>query len=448
MDSPSSASRREFLKAGAALGGGLVIGVFVPGVARYAEAATGEAPLAPNAWIRIGTDDIVTVIVDKSEMGQGVYTALPMLVAEELDANWSRVRWRAAPAAPAYKHPWFGVQGTGGSTSVRAMWQPLRHAGAAARAMLIAAAAETWKVDAATLKTENGRVIGARGKQASYGELAARAATLPLPEDVKLKDPKDFRIIGKATRRLDTPDKVNGAARFGIDTAMPGLLTALVARSPVVGGKVAGFKAGAALAVKGVKQVLPVKSPTAEGIAVLADGFWAARQGRDALEIQWDNGAHAALSIATMRQEMRALAVSGQDALTAKQHGDIAAVKAAKTVEAIYEAPYLAHAPMEPMNCAAWVKPDGVEIWVGSQAQGPNQMTAARIAGVAPEQVRIHTLLLGGGFGRRFAPDFVVEAVELSKAAQAGQGGLHARGRYPRLLLSPDGGMQARRRPG
>lgn len=414
-----SESRRDFLKATAAVGGGLVIGVFMPGRPRLAQAATARQPFAPSAWIRIGTDNIVTVIVDKSEMGQGVHTALPMLVAEELDADWSNVRMESAPAAPEYKHPWFGVQATGGSTSVRAMWEPLRKAGASARAMLVAAAADTWKVDAATLETDRGTVIGPKGRKATYGQLAAKAATLPMPKEVKLKDPKDFRIIGKSTKRLDTPGKVNGTARFGLDAKVPGMLTAVVARSPVVGGKVMSFNADKAKAVKGVKMVLPVRSPTSEGVAVLAGTFWAAKLGRDALEIQWDNGANATLSTAAMQKAMLDLAQSGQGALTAKNDGDIAAARPAKTVEAIYEVPYLVHAPMEPMNCTAWVKPDGVEIWTGSQAQGPNQFTAAQIAGVKPEQVKIHTLLLGGGFGRRFAPDFLVEAVELSKAAKA-----------------------------
>ncbi len=412
-------SRRTFLKVSAIAGGGLAIGVFLPAVSRFAEAAAPKQPFAPNAWIRIGTDNVVTVIVDKSEMGQGVYTSLPMLVAEELDADWSMLRIEPAPAAPEYKHPWFGVQATGGSTSVRAMWQPLRQAGATARAMLIAAAAANWKVDAAGLKTDNGMVIGPNGKKATYGQLAAKAATLPVPKDVKLKDAKEFKFIGKATRRLDTPSKINGTAKFGMDAKLPGLLTAVVARSPVVGGKMVSFNADKAMAIKGVKKVLPLKSPTSEGVAVLAENFWAAKQGRDALDIQWDDGAKATLSTAGMREAMMELVRTGNDPVSARKDGDVAAVKPAKTVEAVYEVPYLVHAPMEPMNCTALVKPDGVEIWVGTQAQGPDQAIAAQVAGVKPEQVKINTLLLGGGFGRRFAPDFLVEAVQLSKAAKA-----------------------------
>ena len=412
-------SRRRFLQASAVIGGGLAIGVYLPVASRFAQAAGPKPPFAPNAWIRIGTDNIVTVIVDKSEMGQGVYTSLPMLIAEELDADWSKLRMEPAPAAPEYRHPWFGVQATGGSTSVRSMWQPLREAGAAARAMLVAAAAATWNVDAGALKTTMSTVIGPNGRKATYGQLATQAAALPVPKEVQLKDPKNFKIIGQSIKRLDTPDKVNGRAKFGIDAKLPGLLTAVVARAPVVGGTVVRFNADKAKAIPGVKMVLPVKGPVSEGVAVLADDFWAAKQGRDALEIQWNHGAKAALSTASMQQDMRQLADSGTDGLIARKEGDIAAAKPAKTVEAVYEVPYLAHATMEPMNCTAWVKPGGVEVWVGTQAQGSDQFGAAQIAGVKLEQVKINTLLLGGGFGRRFAPDFLVEAVQLSKAAAA-----------------------------
>jgi isoquinoline 1-oxidoreductase beta subunit len=408
--------RREFLKVSALAGGGFAIGFALPATHAFAAAAK---TFEPNQWIRITPDNLVTVIVDKSEMGQGVYTGLPMLVAEELDADWSKIRIEAAPAAKEYAHPWFGVQGTGGSSSIRAMWQPLRQASATARAMLVAAAGETWKVDPGTLSTERGSVIGPGGKKATYGQLAARAAHIPAPKGVPLKDPGAFKIVGQPLKRLDTPGKTNGTAKFGIDAKLPGLLTAVVARSPVVGGKVVRFDAEKAKAIKGVRTVLPVKSPTSEGVAVLAESYWAAKLGRDALQIEWDAGPNATLSTAGLREQMSKLAASGEGALPARKDGDVAAVSAAKTVEAVYEVPYLVHAPMEPMNCTAWVKPDGVEIWVGSQAQGPNQMTAAGIAGCKPEQVKIHTLLLGGGFGRRFAPDFLVEAVSLSKDAKA-----------------------------
>jgi isoquinoline 1-oxidoreductase beta subunit len=409
-------NRRDFIKVSALAGGGFAIGFALP--ATQAFAAEAKA-FAPNQWIRITPDNIVTVIVDKSEMGQGVYTGLPMLIAEELDVDWSKIRIEPAPAAKEYAHPWFGVQGTGGSTSMRAMWQPLRQAGATARAMLVAAAAQTWKVDPGTLSTERGSVIGPGGKSATYGQLAARAASIAPPKDVPLKDPAAFKIIGRPLKRLDTPSKTNGTAKFGMDAKLPGLLTAVVARSPVVGGKLVRFNAGKAKAIKGVKMVLPVTSPTSEGVAVLATNYWAAKLGRDALEIEWDPGQNATLSTAGLHEQMSKLAESGEGALPARKEGDVGATSAAKTVEAVYEVPYLVHAPMEPMNCTAWVKPDGVELWVGSQAQGPNQMTAAQIAGCKPEQVKIHTLLLGGGFGRRFAPDFLAEAVSLSKDAKA-----------------------------
>lgn len=411
-------SRRTFLKATAAVGGGFVLELSLP-FAAMAD-TTSSKVFSPNAWLRISPDNMVTVIVDKSEMGQGVYTSMPMLIAEELDADWSKLKMESAPAAKEYFHPWFGIQGTGGSSSVRAMWQPLRDAGAAARSMLVSAAAQEWKVDAATLRTENSFVIAPDGKKLSYGQLADKAALMPVPKEPKLKDPKDFKIIGKATKRLDTPEKINGTAIFGIDANLPGLLTAVVARSPVVGGKMVSFNADKAKAIKGVRAVMAVKNPTAEGVAVLADNFWAAKQGRDALEIKWDEGSNAKMNSADLLKTMTALAqATTGEVKTAKKEGDVATAKSAKTLEATYSVPYLAHAAMEPMNCTAWVKADSCELWVGSQTQTVDQLVAAQITGLPPEKVKVNTMLLGGGFGRRFAPDFVVEAVSLSKAANA-----------------------------
>ncbi|MGB8338593.1 MAG: xanthine dehydrogenase family protein molybdopterin-binding subunit [Burkholderiales bacterium] len=411
-------SRRTFLKASVAVGGGLMLELALPFDA-FAD-ATGSKTFSPNAWLRITPDNMVTVIVDKSEMGQGVYTSMPMLLAEELDADWAKLKMESAPAAKEYFHPWFGIQGTGGSTSVRAMWKPLREAGAAARSMLVSAAAQEWKVDAASLRTENSFVIAPDGKKLSYGQLADKAALMPVPKEPKLKDPKDFRIIGKATKRLDSPEKINGSAQFGIDAKLPGLLTAVVARSPVVGGKMVSFNADKAKAIKGVRAVMAVKNPTAEGVAVLADNFWAAKQGRDALEIKWDDGTNAKLNSADMLKTMTSLAqATTGEVKTAKKEGDVANANAAKTIEATYTVPYLAHAAMEPMNCTAWVKADSCELWVGSQTQTVDQMVAAQITGLPQEKVKVNTMLLGGGFGRRFAPDFVVEAVTLSKAANA-----------------------------
>jgi len=410
-------TRRQFLTVSALAGGGFAVGFAFPWASTLA--ADDKARFAPDQWIRITPDNTVTVVVDKCEMGQGVYTGLPMLIAEELDADWSNLRIEPAPAAKEYAHPWFGVQGTGGSTSIRAMWQPLRQAGATARAMLVAAAAQTWQVDPATLKTERSAVIGPGGKRLTYGQLASTAAKVAPPKDVALKPASAFRIIGTPVKRLDTPEKTNGTAKFGIDAKPPGMLTAVVARAPVVGAKLVSFDAEKAKASKGVKMVVAVESPTAQGVAVIADGYWNAKRGRDLLEIKWDDGANAGLSTDGMRNAMQALAASGEGALTARKEGDTASAAAAKRVEGVYEVPYLVHAPMEPMNCTVWVKPDGVEIWTGSQAQGPNQMTVAQLTGLKPEQVKINTLLLGGGFGRRFAPDVLVEAVQLSKQANA-----------------------------
>ena len=404
-------SRRDFMKTGAALSGGLVIGFVIPVASRLAQAAA--TTFKPNAYIRITSDDAVTVVVGLSEMGQGVLTSIPMLVAEELEADWSKIRIEQAPADPAFKNPIFGVQATGGSTSVRGHWEPMRKAGATGREMLIAAAADTWKVDPSSCRAERGMVIHSSGKKLSYGKLASKAATLPVPTDVKLKDPKDFKILGKGAKRLDSPGKVNGTAKFGMDVHLPGMLTAVVAHSPVAGGKVKSFDADKAKAVRGVKHVVQIGS----GVAVVADGYWAAKQGRDALEIQWDEGANAALSSETIRKALGELADKG--GAVARKDGDVAAATAAKKLEAVYEAPYLAHACMEPMNCTASVKPDAVEIWAGTQAQGINQAVLSQVAGVKPEQVKVNTMLLGGGFGRRFGQDFAIDAVSISKAAGA-----------------------------
>jgi isoquinoline 1-oxidoreductase beta subunit len=404
-------SRRDFLKTGAALGGGLLIGFVIPVASRLAQAAA--TTFKPNAYLRITPDDAVTVVVGLSEMGQGVLTSIPMLVAEELEADWSKIRIEQAPADPAFKNPIFGVQATGGSTSVRGHWEPMRKAGATGRDMLIAAAADTWKVDPSSCRAERGMVIHSSGKKLSYGKLASKAATLPVPTDVKLKDPKDFKILGKGAKRLDSPGKVNGTAKFGMDVHLPGMLTAVVAHSPVAGGKVKSFDADKAKAVRGVKHVVQIAS----GVAVVADSYWAAKQGRDALEIQWDEGANAALSSETIRKALGELADTG--GAVARKDGDVAAATAAKKLEAVYEAPYLAHACMEPMNCTASVKPDAVEIWAGTQAQGINQAVLSQVAGVKPEQVKVNTMLLGGGFGRRFGQDFAIDAVSISKAVGA-----------------------------
>jgi isoquinoline 1-oxidoreductase subunit beta len=421
MSAPTLVKRRDFLKTGAAVGGGLLISLYLPGIAQGTTAtdiSTTPGTFAPNAFIRIGSDDSITIIVNKSEMGQGVYTSLPMLVAEELEADWSRIKVEAAPVDQVYSHTVFGIQMTGGSTSTASEWERLRKAGATGRVMLIAAAAKNWNVDPQSLHAEKSFVIhGASGRRASFGSLADQAATLEAPKDVPLKDPKDFKLIGKPTRRLDTPAKVNGTAQFGIDVQIPGMLTAVVARPPVFGGKVVSFNAEKAKAVPGVKDIIQVPS----GVAIIASGFWPAKLGRDKLEVDWDHGASASLSTAGMREQFAKLAQ--MPGAVARKVGDPAKALAgaAKTITAEYEVPYLAHAMMEPLNCVVDLRANSCEIWTGTQFQTGDRAAAAAVAGLKPEQVQIHTTLLGGGFGRRANPvsDFVVEAVQVAKAAKA-----------------------------
>ena len=413
----SGLPRRDFLKVGAAAGGGLVLGFHLPFGGEAVARAAGK-PFAPNAFIRIGADDLVTVVVGKAEMGQGVFTALPMLIAEDLEADWTKVRVESAPVDPAYNHPAFGMQMTGGSTSVWSSWEQMRKAGATAKAMLIAAAAATWKVDPSSLRAEKGFVIhDASSRRLSFGALAETAATMTPPKDVVLKDAKDFKIVGKPTRRLDTPEKVNGKAQFGLDVTVPGMLVALIQRPPVFGGKALKVDDTKTKAVPGV---IAIGQPSF-GVVVVAKGFWAAKKGRDALQVQWDDGPNAALSTDALREEFRALAKT--PGVVAKKEGDAAAVLAgaAKKLEAEYEVPYLAHAMMEPLNCVVDLRPDSCEIWTGTQFQTMDRAAAAEVAGLKPEQVQIHTTLLGGGFGRRATPrsDFIREAVEIAKVVKA-----------------------------
>jgi isoquinoline 1-oxidoreductase beta subunit len=388
--------------------GALVIGFALPAAARAARAATAT-PI--GAYVRIGSDNRVTVVCGSSEMGQGVLTAIPMLVAEELDADWRLVSVEQAPVDKAYANPMFGMQATGGSTTVRAHWEPMRKAGAAAREMLVAAAAAQWKIDPAQLTTSAGFVIGPSGKHASYGSLAAAAAELPRPENPKLKDRASFKLLGRPTRRLDSPAKINGSARFGIDAQVNGMLVAVMARAPAKGAKPKSVHEAAAKAVKGVQQVITLPS----GVAVLASGFWAAKQGRDALAVEWDLGDAAKLDHAGV-MDLLDDGARNPDAI-ARDEGNTrdAMAGAAKTIDARYEAPYLAHACMEPMNCTAWVRGDEVEIWAGTQSQGPAQGILGQVAQVTPAKVKINTMMLGGGFGRRFAPDFTIDATLLSK---------------------------------
>lgn len=407
-------SRRDFIAAGAALGG-LVIAFFVPGARRFALAQPAAPALPPpNAFLRIGADDSVTVLLAHSEMGQGIWTTLPMLIAEELDADWSKIRVEHAPAAPVYGHTAFGPQMTGGSTSTWSEFDRYRQVGALARALLVAAAAQRFGVPASDCGTQSGSVI-CGDRRVRYGELAAAAAKLEPPATVTLKNPTDWKLIGKPARRLDTPEKITGRAQFGLDVHFDGLLTALVARSPVFGGRVKSFDAAAARAVAGVRDVVQVPS----GVAVVADHFWAARQGRDALAIEWDTGPNAALDSDRLREEFRGLAARPGAVAARAGDANAALATAARVMEAEYSVPYLAHATMEPLNCAVRISADKCEIWTGTQFQGVDQQVAAAIAGLKPEQVEIHTMFLGGGFGRRATPtsDFVAEAVQVAKAA-------------------------------
>lgn len=409
-------SRRRFLKGSAAVMGGLVIGFYLPmrGGRAYAADAPPTRVYPPNAFIRIATDGNITIVVAKSEMGQGVYTSMPMLVAEELEADWSRIRVESAPVAEVYNNAATGSQNTGGSTSVFTSWEQLRRVGATARTVLIRAAAKQWGVPENECHAENSQVIHAKsGKSASYGSLADDAAKLPLPKNVELKAPKGFKLIGKPTKRLDTPAKINGSAQFGIDVYLPGMLTVLIARSPVFGGKVKHFDATEARKVEGVQGVYQV--PT--GIAVAASGFWPAKTARDLLEIEWDEGPGATLSTPKMRAEF--LNMAKKPGAVARKEGDVArGLKAAhKSVSADYELPYLAHATMEPLNVVVDLKPDHCTLWTGTQSQTMDRNMAAKIAGLKPDQVELHTTYLGGGFGRRANPrsDFVSEAVQVAK---------------------------------
>ena len=413
--------RRGFLKTGAAGAAGLVVGFYLPGrlealAASPAALPANVAPAALNAWMLISPDNTVKIIIDKSEMGQGILTALCMIAAEELDCDWKKIRTEFAPAAKEYFNPAFGMQGTGGSSSVRSSWDPMRKAGAAARDMLLQAAAKKWGVDKSACRAENGMIFhDATKRKLSYGSVALAASKLPVPQDVPLKDPKEYSIVGKPTKRLDTPDKVNGRAEFGLDVRRPGMLYAVVQRCPVFGGKVASFDATKAKAVPGVKNVIQISN----GIAVVADNTWTAMQGRRALDVKWDEGPNANLTSEGISKLFAERTM--QPGVEARKEGDAAAALSGATqkLEAIYEVPYLAHATMEPENCTADVRADRVDVWAPTQFQTISQATAAKICGLKPEAAFIHTTFLGGGFGRKGGVDFVIEAVEISKAIGA-----------------------------
>ena len=423
VDTPvDTLTRRQFVRAAGAAAGGLLVGFNLSACdsGTVSGQAAGDGPLLANAFIRIALDNTVAILVNHSEKGNGAYTALPMLVAEELDLDWSSISVEPAPTSPEYYHAWWGVYITGGSTSTGSSWEPLRSAGAKTRAMLLEAASRYWETEASGLTTADGYVVdAANSRKLAYGDLIAtiREHDIQPPESVALKDPADFRIIGKDRRRIDAPEKVTGKAVFGIDVELPDLKTATVARSPVYGGKVRSFDASEALEVDGVIKVKEVSS----GVAVVADNFWAAKKGRDALQVEWDLGPNEALSSAAFYEEYRRLVDT--DGLVAEDLGDVEAAfrefgdsEDSKIVEAVYELPYLAHATMEPMNAVAHVRGDHCEVWSGTQFQSNDRRLIAEYLSLPEESVVIHRSLMGGSFGRRASTiaDFTLEAVEVA----------------------------------
>jgi isoquinoline 1-oxidoreductase beta subunit len=409
--------RRTFLKM---MGlSGLALGAFPQMVS--AQAATTLKPTElPPAFVHIAPDGIVTITVNRLEFGQGVQTALPMILAEELDAEWSLVRSRLGSNAPAYIDPVFGMHLTAGSHTIKNSFTQYRELGARARAMLLAAAAMRWNVDVAALRTQAGAVLGPGGRKIGYGELAEAAAALPVPQIVTLKDARDFRIIGRPTGRLDARAKSSGQQHFGIDTRQPGQLTAVVARPPVFGARLSSVDDSAARAVKGVRAVLRVPLDRgAEGVAVVADGYWSAKQGRDALKLDWNTAGIEKVDSERQLVQYRALAAQPG----ARQYdADMAPLASAPLqIEAEFVFPYLAHAPMEPLNCTVKLDDGSVQLWVGTQFQGIDSAAAARVLGIQPDKVTMHVQMAGGGFGRRAvsSSDFVVEACEIAKAARA-----------------------------
>ncbi len=408
-------SRRDFVKISSAASAGLVLGVTA---AAAPKSKASKATHDLGTFVQVDPDGIVTIWVPKSDMGQGVRTALPMMVAEELDADWRNVRIRQA-----HFDKKFGRMGTGGSSSIRTMWTPMRQAGATARAMLVSAAAAKLAVDPAGLSVSNGVVIHlTSGRQLSFGELAADAATLSVPAEVKLKDPAAFRIVGRKTDRLDNRDIATGKATYGIDVNVPGMLYAVVVRAPAFGGKVASFDATKAKAIAGVKHVVKIDAIGTDlpwnGIGVVATSTWAAMKGRDALQVKWDAGDAASESSESLHAAMAA-AIESAKAIRAVGNVDEALASAARKVEATYELPFLAHATMEPMNATASVTAEGAEVWAPTQFADWIHGSVAGALKLKPEQVKVNVTMLGGGFGRRANPDFALEAALLSKAAGA-----------------------------
>jgi isoquinoline 1-oxidoreductase subunit beta len=407
----AATSRREFLKVSVAAGGGLLLGLALPRAHTAEQAGAAVAPFAPDAFIRIDRNGSVTLIMCQVEMGQGIYTAISQILADELDVDFSRVVVEAAPPNDAlYTNPALGFQVTGGSTSIRIFWMPMRKAGASARAMLVEAAAATWHVDPGSCRTANGEVIhGPSGRRLAYGALVDRAAHSTPPKNPTLKDRKDFHLIGTPAKRLDSPGKVNGRAMFGIDAMPSGVKFATLRASPVFGGKVTHVDETAARNVPGVRQVIVLD----DLVAVVGDHMWAAKKGLDALQISWDEGQNAAVSSEQIFDDIKA--ASERDGVVAKSVGDISKALTSNKIEATYHVPFLAHAPMEPMNCTVHVRPDGCEIWVGNQVITRTQAVAAKITGLPLDKVTVHNHLIGGGFGRRLEVDGIAKAVRIAQ---------------------------------
>jgi isoquinoline 1-oxidoreductase subunit beta len=404
-------SRRWVLKAGAAAGGGLMLSLTLPPARGMAEPAVA-GPFAPNAFIRVEEDGRIVLTMPYVEMGQGTYTAIPMLIAEELEIDLKEIRLEHAPPnEKLYGNPLLaGVQATGGSTAIRAAWKPLREAGAVARTMLVAAAAKRWQVDPASCRAENGEVLHAStGRRARYGALAADAARLPVPASVALKQPGEFKLIGTPAKRLDTPAKVNGTAVFGIDARPAGVKIATLAQSPVFGGRVKSVDDAAAKAVKGVRQIVRLD----DAVAVVADHMGAAKKGLAALVIEWDEGPNRTLTTHQIADDLQKATLAAGPVAQKIDDVDEALASAVTKVEAAYEVPFLAHATMEPMNCTVHLRKDACEVWVGSQVAGRVQAAAAKTAGLPLEKVVVHNHLIGGGFGRRLETDGIVRAVEI-----------------------------------
>ncbi|MES1218541.1 MAG: xanthine dehydrogenase family protein molybdopterin-binding subunit [Bacteroidota bacterium] len=413
-----SINRRSFIKTSSLFGGGLIVSFMIPAHAgrmkTFLNKEAGNVSFSPNAFLHIGSDNSIKIILAHVEMGQGIWTTLSMLIAEELDADSKNITIENSPVDPAFGHTAWGIQATGGSSTTWSEFDRYRKAGAAARILLVQAAAKQWGVPVADCKTENGFVISG-AKKLSYGQLADAAATLPALTDIPLRTKEQWKYIGKGMKRLDAPEKVNGKALFGIDVHFKGLLTAVVAHPPVFRGKVKSFDASKAKQVKGVVQVVEI--PT--GVAVIAENFWAAQQGKLALKIEWDLGENVNVDSIKQLEDFKKLADT--DGKPVAKAGDVqtAMKNAAKTIEAEYSFPYLAHACMEPLNCTIKVDGDSCEIWTGTQSPGFEQMAAAKILGLKPEKIKVHSMFLGGGFGRRGNPDcdFVVEAAYIAKAS-------------------------------